>query len=127
MAGRTWRQRLKDLGYSPRVVHQLQEVCKALAIVDDHGLAVTSHKFDNVFPRLPLELDKLGWLCRLDAKQLKALLERLDLRTISRKRIIEEVRPALGEEPTPAKVVGAGARSGRSSASSSAWPGARSA
>ncbi len=99
VSGRSWGRRLKTLGYTPRVAGRLQMLATAWAGVT---LSYSGEFMREVCPRLPVDLIKLEWLCRLDAEQLRDLLHRIDCKRTSRTRIAEEVRTVLGEEP-PAK------------------------
>jgi hypothetical protein len=54
-----------------------------------------------ILARLPVDLQKLSWLCRLDRDQLDELVECLDCRKASRRTVVDAVKTMLGEQDTP--------------------------
>ena len=94
-SGRTWGRQQTELGYNPRLASRLMKLAQGWG--SEIGRIAS-----DLLPKLPPDLNKLEWLCRLDAGQLRALLAGLDARKASRKEIVSKVRDALGEEPPPA-------------------------
>ena len=93
-SGRSWGERLKTLGYSPRVATRLMKVGKAW---DPEN----RHQASELFPRLTNDLNKLEWLCRLSFEQLHALLDLIDVRKATRGAVVARVREILQLAPSP--------------------------
>ncbi len=91
-AKRTWGKQLKTLGMSPRVGSRYLKIAQNWS--NEIGL-----KESDLLPRLPTDLLKLEWLCRVPLRQLRKLLNELDCKKTSRSQVIAAVREALGEDP----------------------------
>ena len=90
LANGTWGRQLADLGMAPRVASRYLRI--ATHWPDATGLNESDLR------RLPADLLKLEWLCRVPTTQLGALLDDLDCRKETRSKVIAAVREALGEE-----------------------------
>lgn len=95
LAKRNWARQLKLLGIAPRVASRRMKLAQRWP--DGIG-----HEESELLPRLPSDLLKLEWLCRLDHPQLSELLTHFDAKRATRPQVIAQVREALGEAP-PAK------------------------
>ena len=98
LAKRTWGQQLKVLGMNPRVASRYLKIAKHWS--PELGL----HESD-LPPRLPTDLLKLEWLCRVPLQQLREILNDLDCKRASRREVVAAVREALDEEPPPEEEV----------------------
>jgi hypothetical protein len=92
LAKRTWGQQLKILGMSPRVASRYLKIAR-------HWTPEIGLNESDLLPRLPADLLKLEWLCRVPPDQLSEVLDHLDCKKASRSMVIAAVREALGEEP----------------------------
>lgn len=92
LAKRTWGKQLKAIGISPRVAGRYLKISGYWQ--DEIGLTES-----DLLPRLPQDLLKLEWLCRVPLPQLGDLLGELDCKKASRPQVIAAVREALGEDP----------------------------
>jgi hypothetical protein len=95
LAKKTWGRQLKAIGISPRVASRY------LKIAENWPAEIGLIESD-LLPRLPSDLLKLEWLCRLPKAKLGSLLGKVDCKRSTRPQVIAAVREALGEEP-PAK------------------------
>jgi hypothetical protein len=105
-AKRTWAQQLKTLGFSPRVASRY-------LLLGESELAGIGPNGSDLLARLPAEMHKLEWLCRLTIDQLRELLDNLDCKDTERGQVIAAVKKALGqadEAPTAPDIVKATAR-----------------
>jgi len=87
-----WQKVLKDLGQSPRVVGRYITIGTSWWADAPHDSAV--------WAKLPYDLLKLEWLCRLSEDQLTNLLEFVDCRKTGRSVLIGTVKRALGQPET---------------------------
>ena len=92
LAKRTWAKQLKTIGISPRVASRYLKIAQHWP--DQIGLNES-----DLLPRLPTDLLKLEWLCRVPQAQLSDLLTKLDCKRATRSQVIAAVREALGEDP----------------------------
>jgi hypothetical protein len=92
LATRNWAAQLKAVGMSSRVAS------RHLMIAQRWGKEIGLLESD-LLPRLPTDLLKLEWLCRLSQDQLRNLLDKLDCKKAPRPQVIALVREALGELP----------------------------
>ena len=92
LAKRTWAKQLKAIGISPRMASRY------LKIADNWPNEIGLNESD-LLPRLPLDLLKLEWLCRVPLDRLKDLLTQFDCKRATRSQVIAAVREALGEDP----------------------------
>jgi hypothetical protein len=92
-AGRTWTKQVQKLGYHPRAASRLQKIASSW-----QGEIGTLGS--EILPRLPNDVQKLEWLCRLRREQLETLLARLDLKKVCRKEVTAAVKELLGESTT---------------------------
>jgi hypothetical protein len=88
----TWGQRLKALGIHPRVAARYLKI--AAHWPTEIGLSES-----DLLARLPVDLLKLEWLCRVPVEHLGKLLDQLDCKKATRTEVIAAVREALGEVP----------------------------
>jgi len=94
-AKRTWGKQLNDLGISPRVASRYLKIAQHWP--DEIGLSES-----DLLRRLPPDLLKLEWLCRVPLAGLPTLLDKLDCKKAARSEVIVAVREALGEDsPAP--------------------------
>jgi hypothetical protein len=93
LAKRTWLKQVKALGYDRRVASRYVTIgtnpLAEMGLIESHLLA-----------RLPPDVMKLEWVCRLPAEQLEKLTAELDVKKASRPRVIREVKKILGLELT---------------------------
>jgi hypothetical protein len=92
LAKRPWARQVKAIGISPRVASRYLKVAENWP----DGIGLTE---SDLLPRLPTDLLKLEWLCRVPLDQLGGLLAELDCKKATRSRVTAAVREALGEEP----------------------------
>lgn len=92
LAKRTWGQQLKILGMSPRVASRYLKIAH-------HWTPEIGLNESDLRPRLPTDLLKLEWLCRVPFPKLREILDALDCKKANRSQVIAAVREALGEEP----------------------------
>ena len=95
LASRSWGTQLTAIGISPRVASRYLKIAENWP--EEIGLSES-----DLLPRLPPDLLKLEWLCRVPLAQLGDLLGALDCKQATRPQVIAAVREALGEDP-PAK------------------------
>lgn len=95
LAKRTWGRQLKALGISPRVASRYLKIARGWQ--DEIGLNES-----DLLTRLPTDLLKLEWLCRVPVSQLGGLLDTLNCKKATRSQVIAAVREVLGEEPPTA-------------------------
>ena len=95
LAKKDWAKQLKAIGMHPRVAGRYLKISQHWQ--DEIGL-----RESDFLVRLPPDLLKLEWLCRVTPVQLGALLDDLDCKKATRPQVIAAVREALGEDP-PAK------------------------
>jgi hypothetical protein len=93
-AKKTWAKQLKAMGMSPRVASRFLTIAR-------HWPAEIGLNESDLLPRLPTDLLKLEWLCRVPQDQLGDLLTNLDCKKATRSQVIAAVREALGEDPPP--------------------------
>ena len=89
---RTWAERLKSLGINPRVA------ARYLKLAEYWPIEIGLNESD-LLTRLPVNLLKLKWLCRLPVERLGELLDQLDCKKATRSEVIAAVRAMLGETP----------------------------
>jgi hypothetical protein len=95
-AGRTWTRTARELGYNPRTASRLQKLGSSwLAQIGTAG--------SEILNRLPADIQKLEWLCRLSEEHLRQLLANGDLKMTSRSKVIAEVKKILGEDEAQAQ------------------------
>jgi hypothetical protein len=87
-----WERQIEELGFSPRVARRYLRIARDWP--DENGL-----RESDFLKRLPADLLKLEWLCRLSMEQLKGLLKTLDCKKARRTEIIAAVHEALGNVP----------------------------
>lgn len=92
LAKKTWGKQLKALGISPRVASRYLKIVRNWP--DEIGLTES-----DLLTRLPTDLLKLEWLCRVSVSQLEGLLNTLNCKKATRSQVIAAVREVLGEEP----------------------------
>jgi len=90
-----WQKVLKDLGQNPRVVSRYLLI----------GTCWWSEEPSDspVWAKLPYDLLKLEWLCRLTRTQLTGLLEYVDCRKTGRSVLIGAVKRKLGQPDAEAR------------------------
>jgi hypothetical protein len=93
LANRTWGKQLKALGMSPRVGSRYLKIAQ-------HWTPEIGLNESDLLLRLPTDLLKLEWLCRVPLQQLRELVTDLDCKKASRSKVIAAVRETLGEEPS---------------------------
>ena len=91
-AKRTWAERLKTLGINPRVA------ARHLKLAEYWPIEIGLNESD-LLARLPVDLLKLEWLCRVPVERLGELLDQLDCKKATRSEVIATVRAMLGETP----------------------------
>ena len=94
-AKRTWAERLKTLGINPRVAGRYLKLA-------EHWPVEIGLNESDLLARLPVDLLKLEWLCRVPLERLGELLDQLDCKKASRSEVIAAVRAMLGETPPAA-------------------------
>src|SRR5262249_38826705 len=87
-----WLKELETLGIAPRVASRYLLLGKYWATEQETPGS-------DLLPRLPADLHKLEWLCRLKRRQLRKLCEKMNLRDATRGEVIEAVKKELGEPP----------------------------
>jgi len=95
LAKKTWGKQLKAVGISPRVASRYLKIA-------EHWPAEIGLTESDLLPRLPTDLLKLEWLCRVPQAELADLLGKLDCKKATRPQVVAAVREVLGEDP-PAK------------------------
>jgi hypothetical protein len=93
-AQRAWTAQVKDLGYHPRVARRLQKL--GSSPLAENGLAESA-----LLQRLPTDLMKLEWLCRLKPKPLSKVLAAVDCKAGSRKAVIDAAKTTLNIPKRP--------------------------
>jgi hypothetical protein len=94
LAKRTWNKLVVTLGFNARVALRYLNLAKS-------PLAGFGLNESDLLARLPSDLLKLEWICRLNAGQLNELLGRLDPKKESRPKVIAAVKEILGENDAP--------------------------
>jgi hypothetical protein len=92
LAKKNWGTQLKTIGISPRVASRYLKIAEHWR--NEIGLSES-----DLLRRLPPDLLKLEWLCRVPQAELGDLLDVIDCKKASRPRVIAAVREALGEDP----------------------------
>jgi len=87
LARKTWKLQLDAIGMSPRVANRYVKLGESEIGLNESDL----------LKRLPSDLMKLEWLCRLSVVQLSGLLDSLDCKKATRSEVIAAVREVLGE------------------------------
>jgi hypothetical protein len=87
-----WGRQLEGLGMNPRVASRYLKLAQ-------HWPARIGLTESDLLPRLPPDLLKLEWLCRIPPASLNDLLDKLDCKKANRSQIIAAVREMLGEAP----------------------------
>jgi hypothetical protein len=87
-AKRTWTAQVKELGYHPRVARRLQKL--GSSPLSQNGLDESA-----LLQRLPTDLLKLEWICRLEPKSLTEILTAVDCKAGSRTAVIDAAKAAL--------------------------------
>jgi len=90
-----WLKELKDLKCHPRVVSRY--------LIIGYSWWGNQTPGSNILAKLPSDLHKLEWLCRVTPDQLKHLLVNLDCRELSRDEVIEAVQRNLGQSTKVAR------------------------
>lgn len=93
LAQNDWAKQLKTVGISPRVASRYLQVAR-------HWPEGIGLRESELLPRLPADLLKLEWLCRVPLPRLGDLLNTLDCKAATRAQVIAAVRRILGEETT---------------------------
>jgi hypothetical protein len=92
LAKKTWGSQLKAIGINPRVASRYLKIAQ-------HWPNEIGLKESDCLTRLPVDLMKLEWLCRVPLDGLANLLGKLDCKKATRPQVIAAVREALGEDP----------------------------
>jgi molecular chaperone GrpE (heat shock protein) len=92
LAKKTWAKQLKAIGMNPRVASRYLKIAQGWPT--EIGLIES-----DLLPRLPPDLLKLEWLCRVPQAELGNLLDATDCKKATRSQVIAAVREALGEDP----------------------------
>lgn len=93
LAKKTWAKQLDVIEMSPRVASRY------VKLGDSWFGRIGLSESDST--RLPVDLMKLEWLCRVPQDQLSGLLDKIDCKKATRSEVIAAVRDALGEtKPT---------------------------
>jgi molybdopterin converting factor small subunit len=92
LAKKDWAKQLKAIGMHPRVAGRYLKISQHWQ--DEIGL-----RESDLLARLPPDLLKLEWLCRVPPVKLSDLLDTLDCKKATRPQVIAAVREALGEDP----------------------------
>jgi hypothetical protein len=87
---KTWTNDVKAMGYHPRVARRLQKLGASWWCAEN-GL----HESVPV-EKLPIDLCKLEWLCRLNEEQLRELLGQQDCKGLPRPKVSRAVKAMLG-------------------------------
>ena len=95
LANGDWTKQLSVIGMSPRVARRYLTIAR-------HWPSETGLKESGLLSRLPTDLLKLEWLCRVPQDKLGPLLDELDCKRASRRQVVTAVRAVLDEAP-PAK------------------------
>jgi hypothetical protein len=85
-----WSKRLKQVGMNARVASRYVQIGKSW--LGQIGLTES-----DLLSRLPTDLLKLEWLCRLSTDQLDGLLAQMDCKKTSRGQVIAAVKGILGD------------------------------
>ncbi|MDB5350437.1 MAG: hypothetical protein JWN86_1684 [Planctomycetota bacterium] len=88
-AARTWTDRVASLGHSPRVASRLMSLGKAW---DGEIGRIAS----DLRARLPHDVNKLEWICRIPLNRMEKILAGKDCRALGRPQIVAAVKAALG-------------------------------
>ena len=102
LAKRIWNKLVVNLGFNARVALRYLKLAES-------PLAEIGLNESDLLARLPSDLLKLEWICRLDAAQLDELLTRMDPKKESRPKVIAAVKEITGKTEEPAKPDLAGA------------------
>ena len=94
LAKNNWAKQLKTIGISPRVASRYLKIAQ-------HWPSEIGLSESDLLPRLPPDLLKIEWLCRVPQAQIGDLLDKLDCKKANRPQVIAAVRAALGEDPPP--------------------------
>jgi hypothetical protein len=92
LAKKDWATQLASINICPRVGSRYLKIAEHWP--DGIGL-----RESDLLPRLPPDLLKLEWLCRVPTEALGTLLTELDCKKATRPQVIAAVRKALGETP----------------------------
>lgn len=95
LAKKTWGKQLKTLEISPRVASRYLKIARNWT--DEIGLTES-----DLMTRLPTDLLKLEWLCRVPVSEMAGLLDTLNCKKATRSQVIAAVREILGEDPPTA-------------------------
>jgi hypothetical protein len=101
LAKKDWAVRLKRLDISPRVASRYIKL-------GESELARIGLLESDLPGKLPPDLMKLEWLCKLTADQLRDLQGRLDLKKANRHKVIEAVKGVLNLPSKPKAAPGLG-------------------
>jgi len=88
-AGGNWTVHAKKLGFHPRVANRYMQLARSWW--GRNGLSESG-----LLEKMPPDLMKLEWLCRLDREQLVEAVENYRLREWSRTQVIDAVKFKLG-------------------------------
>jgi hypothetical protein len=93
---RRWLKELRFLGYHPRIA------CRYTAVGSSWWADQSGRIASDLAGKLPYDLNKLEWLCRLPEAELVELLKDIDVQKEGRSRVIKAVQRRLGQDPSPA-------------------------
>src|SRR5690349_19435233 len=88
---KNWLQAVEDIGLNERVARRYLKIGEEWATPD-------RTPGSDLLARLPYDLHKLEWLCRLPVAELEQLCDANDPRQVDRAGVIKEVQRRLGEE-----------------------------
>jgi len=92
LANGDWAKQLSVLEMSPRVASRYLKIAQ-------HWPTEIGLKESDLLPRLPTDLLKLEWLCRVPQDRLGPLLDELDCKRANRRQVVAAVRDVLDEAP----------------------------
>jgi hypothetical protein len=101
---RDWTRRVKSIGDVTRSGHLLHpRTARRLMELGQSWWSENGTLGSDSFGRLPTDIQKLVWMCRLSPAQLGDLLDAMDCKAEGRRRVIAAVQEVLGErKPTKA-------------------------
>jgi hypothetical protein len=92
LAKKGWAKQIKAIGMHPRVADRYLKISQHWH--DEIGLSES-----DLLPRLPPDLLKLEWLCRVPLDRLREMMKAFDCKKATRPQVIAAVREVLGEGP----------------------------
>lgn len=96
-ARKNWAKYLKNISFDPRVASRYLMIAK-------HWSNANQTPESDSLAKLPSDLLKLEWLCRLKKPVLKGLAAEMDLCQTDRGAVIRKVKDLLGETVEPKKI-----------------------